>query len=371
MQRRLTHYRRPFFEKLRRKLDERGISLQLAYGEPTSREAMKQDSAEIDWATRLKTTYLADGRFCWQPFGALLSQSDMVVVTHENKMLYNLYAQCIRIDVKLALWGHGANMQGSTSSWRERLKRRTARQADWWFGYTEMSRPLILGSGFPADRITVVDNAIDTTALRRHYEAVLPGQLSAWRARLGLAGTRVGVYIGSMYSEKRIGFLLDAASLIRARVPDFELVIAGAGVESCKVSAFCASNAWAHYVGPVRGEEKAQVLALAHVMLNPGLVGLGILDSLVCGVPLVTTDCGIHSPEIAYLENAHNGLMVRNDMLEYVDAVADLLIDDEYREHLVAGCAESASKYTIDNMVRKFADGVMRCLDASAHRSVV
>lgn len=370
VQRRLTHYRLPFFEGLRTELEGRGVELALAHGDPTATEAAKRDEGKLPWAHRLRTRYLFGGRVCWQPFSTLAENSDLVVLTHENKLLCNLWAQYRLRGPRVALWGHGANLQGSGTSWRERFKRRTALQADWWFGYTELSRALILGNGFPTDRVTVVDNAIDTMALRRQYEAVLPEHQSAWRHQLGFTGSRVGVFLGSLYGEKRIDFLLDAASQIRDRIPDFELVIAGAGPESGKVDAFCAANAWARYVGPLVGEQKAQVLALAHVMLNPGLVGLGILDSFVCKVPLVTTDCGLHSPEIAYLENGRNGVMTRNVMTDYVDAVARMLVDGEYRAQLVAGCAASGSRYTIDNMVRKFADGVMGCLSAPIHRSV-
>jgi len=370
IQRRLTHYRLPFFEGLRTELKGRGAELVLAHGDPTPAEASKRDEGELPWARRLGTTYMLDGRVCWQPFFALAKDADLVVLTHENKLLCNLWAQYRLPGVRVALWGHGANLQGVSTSWRERLKRRTALQADWWFGYTEMSRPLILKSGFPGDRITIVDNAIDTMTLRRQYEEVLPEQLSALRHRLGLNGGRVGVFLGSLYGEKRIDFLLQAAMQIRDRSPGFELVIAGAGPDRAKVEAFCAENVWARYVGPVAGEQKAQLLALARVMLNPGLVGLGVLDSFVCQVPMVTTDCGLHSPEVAYLENGCNGVMTSDAMAEYVDAVAGLLHDDARHARLVAGCSMSASCYTIDRMVRRFADGIESCLAAPLYRSV-
>jgi hypothetical protein len=37
--------------------------------------------------------------------------------------------------------------------------------------------------------------------------------------------------------------------------------------------------------GMLKGQDKVQALACATVMLNPGLVGLGILDSFVWGCP--------------------------------------------------------------------------------------
>ena len=96
----------------------------------------------------------------------------MVVMGAENKLLYNLYVQMASRNIRVALWGHGGNLQGSRSSWRERFKRVMARQADWWFAYTELSVPLIERSGFPRNRITVVNNSIDTVELAAQRRAV-------------------------------------------------------------------------------------------------------------------------------------------------------------------------------------------------------
>jgi glycosyltransferase involved in cell wall biosynthesis len=94
-------------------------------------------------------------------------------------------------------------------------------------------------------------------------------------------------------------------------------------------------------------------------MLNPGLVGLSILDSFACGVPLITTDCGIHSPEIAYLENWANGVITTNLLDQYVDAVMSVLTKPSKLCELQRGCAKAASKYTLGHMVTRFMDGIV------------
>ena len=132
---------------------------------------------ELAWGSRLTVTrYFAGGHVCWQPFSEQLARADMVVMTAENKLLYNLYVQLFERRARVALWGHGANLQGDPNSLRERFKRRVALRADWWLAYTEYSRPLILQCGFPQDRITVLNNAVDTrdmAAMRRYLGAML------------------------------------------------------------------------------------------------------------------------------------------------------------------------------------------------------
>jgi glycosyltransferase involved in cell wall biosynthesis len=316
----------------------------------------------------LDTTYFVGGKLCWQPFGALLKDASMVVMGAENKLLYNLYVQMASRDIRVALWGHGGNLQGSRSSWRERFKRVMARQADWWFAYTQLSVPLIERSGFPGNRITVVNNSIDTIELAAQRGAVEEDALSRLRHALGLGDDYVGVFVGSLYPEKRIGFMLDAAREIRKRVPNFQFLIIGDGIQKEPVQRFCAVNSWAHYRGVQKGQDKVNAIALSRVMINPGAVGLSILDAFVCGVPMVTTDCGLHGPEIAYLENGENGIMTSNTLEAYVSAVAKLLKDDIKLAQLKEGCAISAVRYTITNMARNFSDGVEQCLGAPSYR---
>ena len=364
----MPHYRVKLFEALREELPKVGCELILAYGMPTSAELSKGDSAEISWAERLPTKYFLGGRICWQPFSHLMNATRIAVLTPENKLVNNLGAQLLQRRSKIVLWGHGANLQGDPTSWRERMKRWMACRSDWWLGYTEMSRALIGRTGFPAERVTVLNNAVDTVEMASIRASLTPESIVQARARWHLRGRHVGVFVGSLYEEKRIGFLLEAASALRSRIPDFELLVIGSGALAPQVEAFCRTHDWAHQLGMCKGREKVEALATARVMLNPGLVGLGILDSFVCGVPMVTTDCGLHSPEVAYLASGVNGWMTPNTVGDFVDAAAAVLTDDAVHAGLQRGCAVSASAYTVENMAKNFARGIRQCLDAPSWR---
>lgn len=368
IQRRLTHYRTSLFDSLRGILAGKEIELILGVGEGTAEEREKNDAGDLSWSCPLPTTYLAGGRICIQPFGHLAKQADMLVVTSENKLVNNLPHQFGHPNLRVALWGHGANLQGDTHSLRERFKARVARRADWWFGYTEVSRPLITRNGFPDDRISILNNSVDTSEMAQYHASLQPGEREAWRRENSIGKGPVGIFLGSLYADKRIDFLLEAARAIRQQLHTFELVLIGAGPQQAMVKAFCEANPWSHYLGPRKGLEKVRALAASDVMLNPGLVGLGILDSFVCGIPMLTTDCGLHSPEIAYMEHEHNGLMTANDMGGYVQAVLALLHSPELHERLQKACHQSGERYSVGNMANNFADGLERCLAAPIWR---
>lgn len=361
IQRRLTHYRAPFFNKLRDLLAEHGVNLRLLVGDPTPTEALKQDEGYLPWAEKIHTKYKYG--FCWQPFSKYTSDADLVIVTQENKLLYNFAAMLFFRPRRLAFWGHGRNMQSAhPNGLKERIKRWTTNQVDWWFAYTQMSAGLVEASGFPAHRITVTNNSIDTSDLKRQRQTITQEEILYLRESLGFGTGPVGVFVGSFHEYKRLDFLFVAAEEIRQRVPNFNLLIIGDGKECHKVKSWCVDKPWAYWVGSQLDRQKAIYLSLTQIMLNPGLVGLGIQDSFVCEVPMVTTDCGWHSPEISYLENGVNGLMTPDDLDVYVNACVSLLHHPEQLETLRSGCRASAKEYTVENMACNFADGIEQAL---------
>jgi L-malate glycosyltransferase len=368
VQRQLPHYRVAFFEALRTSLDQRGVTLRVAHGVPTKFEVSKQDGGTLSWSEHIEPRYFWNGKLCWLPYGDLLTAVDLVVVTPENKLIYNLLPQFFNRSVRFGFWGHGGNLQGKKNSWAERFKRWCAKHADWWFAYTDHSREMVLKAGFPAGSITVLNNSVDTRSMGETRRAISPEMQARLRLDIGLQGHNVGVYVGSFYAEKRIEFMLEAALRIRQRVPDFEFVLVGAGPQANLVTAFCEKHRWAHSVGAQMGADMVATVSLARVMLNPGAVGLAMVDSFACQVPLFTSNCGLHGPEIQYLVSGENAVMTPDSTVEFSDAVCLALEDPKLWNRLQAGCVRSASIYTMEHMVEQFVSGALKCLAASVRR---
>lgn len=364
----LTHYRVPFHERVRVLLAEEGVRYRLAYGQPTPAEQAKGDLAELDWAEKTPTLYLGSSDLAWQSLPA--GWPDLIILGQENKNLINYALQLRRLlgvrTPRLAFFGHGRNFQAEDRNSRaERFKRFWIDKVDWWFAYTDRSADVVAESGFPRDRITVFNNAIDTSTIIADLEAISPRELTDCRAQLG-GGGHIGVYIGGLYPQKRVSFLLEAARAIRGRLPDFQLVIIGGGPDAPLAQAAAREHPWIHTLGPKFGREKALLVNSASVMLMPGLVGLGVLDSFAYGTPLVTTAVPYHSPEIDYLRPGENGVITAPDDVEaYADAVSRVLVDKDWRDHLRAGAATALQIYTMNNMAQMFASGVVKALQHS------
>lgn len=367
LQRRLPHYRESLFECLRKELANTGVELRLVYGQPTPSEENKCDSGALTWATKVKNKYWKMGGkyLCWQPLPPEALTADLVITAQENSILSN-YLLLVRrrmVGRKTAFWGHGANLQSDAPfGIKERFKRWTTGQVDWWFAYTAISADLVKASGFPPEKITDLENSVDTAGLAGYLARLDKAAVDDLRKKFGFENCRIGLFIGSLYSDKRLDFLLQAAGNLYQSDPLFRIVLIGDGPLRGLVEEFCSSRSWAIWAGVKTGHEKAQYLALADVILNPGLVGLGILDAFAAGVPMVTTNCKLHSPEIAYLDESINGVMTENSLDAFVSGVNKVLCDSAYKSRLVSGCLQSSQYYTIENMANNFHDGILRAL---------
>lgn len=364
-------YRAGFYRDLRVSLAEVGVRLDLIIGEATHDEARKRDSVELDWAVRVRnrSIVLFGKEIIYQPVFGLIRHADLVIVEQANKLLVNyllLLAGALRFGPPVAFWGHGANLQSRHPDGPfEKLKRVYSRWAYWWFAYTVGVQSRLQQLGFPSERITVVQNSIDTEALKRDLARVGEGDLAAYRERHGLVDGRTAVFIGGLYADKRLDFLLAVAQRASAIDSRFVLLIGGDGVLADRVRTVASVRHEVQYLGRVDGPERAFALRAAELMLMPGLVGLAVIDAFMAGTPLVTTAYRFHSPEIEYLVDGDNGLMLPEDASPecYADAVLAMMDHPDRIERLREGCARAASVYTHEAMVSRFADGVVTALE--------
>lgn len=368
VQKSLPHYRGPFFERLRLQLAHDGIELRLLYGQAIGADASRRDTIDLSWAEPFVNRVVKVGKrqLLWQPVLRYVEPGDLVIVEQATKLLVNnvLFAQHAAGMIRMAYWGHGQNLDlGNRSRPGERVKALTSRHVHWWFVYTNSGAAVVAQLGFPADCITVVQNAIDTTLLRRAQKNIHQSELQQIKDTLGIRGSNIAIFCGGLYPEKRLDILVQAADIIRRQVPDFELIVVGAGPASDFIAAAALTRTWIHPLGPVLGPAVAPFFSLAKLLLIPGWTGLSIVDSFVFETALVTIQ-GSQPPEIEYLEDGVNGraLPCSTTPIEYAAEVSRLLLDEAARTHLSAGCRAAASIYTIERMVENFALGVREAL---------
>ena len=135
-----------------------------------------------------------------------------------------------------AFWEDAAVDHGSTTenSLRYRITRnletRAIKQVDHVFTICEGLRSDIVARGIPADKITVIPNAVDIN----EFNLASPPDPELQR-EFGLNGKTVVGFIGSFYAYEGLDLLLDALSeLIRQR-PDVCVLLVGGGPQEANL----------------------------------------------------------------------------------------------------------------------------------------
>lgn len=362
----IPRYQLSFFDGLRSELARHDVELTVVQGDPPPRTALRGDSARLPWAIHRPNRYIGLGgrRLVWQPWRQEAIRSDLVIADQASRLLLNywLLAQQARGRVIVALLGHGANLNVARASrLGEWVKRHISRRAQWWFAYTEAARERVEALGYPHDRITVVQNSALTANEKRAIESVRADDVAALRHRFELGDGPIGLFLGSLYEEKRWRLLLAAAERVSAGLPGFVLVIAGDGPDRAEVVKLASGRNDVRVVGRAEGSTKTELLAAASLLLLPGAVGLAVTDAFAAGIPTVSTAVPTHGPEFEYIEDGVNGLVLPGEATaeDYGDAVRSLLTDQAQLGALSDGARASAAVYTEEAMVTRFTQGIV------------
>lgn len=347
----IPHYRLPLFESLRDKLAENGIELVLIYGPPDPYEGSKIKMSYPDWGHKVNSKiFNIFGRYLyWQGVVFKIKKDDVVIVEQAAKLLDNyflFFLQQIGF-LKLCYFGHGKNFQTKYEiAFSRFIKKLMVGRVSRWFAYTDMSADALLEQGVDQAKICVVNNTLQR-------ENLLPeGAVPRLPQTL--------LYLGGLYKDKRIDFLLEAISIARQSGNDLTLHIVGSGPLADEVEAFAKENPWCKYHGSLYGEDRDKLLYSSTAIVMPGLVGLIAVDAFHYTCPIITTNCGQHSPEFAYLTHGENAVMLNDEGTpeEYAALVSSYLNDEQLQVDLAKGCQDSADRYTIEDTADRFVEGI-------------
>ena len=137
-----------------------------------------------------------------------------------------------------AFWEDAAVDHGTTrqNSLRYRLTRAletwVLRRVDHAFTICEGLRKDIVERGIPADKVTVIPNAVDIETFQLSGEPD-----AALKSRLALDGTTVIGFIGSFYAYEGLDLLLDAFPVMLAKRPELRVLLVGGGPQEANLKA--------------------------------------------------------------------------------------------------------------------------------------
>ncbi|MFC7877375.1 glycosyltransferase family 4 protein [Isoptericola sp. NPDC057391] len=228
-------------------------------------------------------------------------------------------------------------------------------------------RDELVGRGVPAERITVVPNAVDAALLRP-----APSAAEA-RAALGLrtAPFVVGT-VSSVVGYEGLDTVLRTVALLRSRGVDVSALIVGDGVDRPRLLRLAAELGLGEHAllpGRVPRDVARTYLAALDVVLVPRrpdrvtrlVTPLKPVEAMALGRPVVASDLPALAEVLSPLDGAPPvgpaGVLVDpDDTTAWADAVARLLDDDAHRAALVDAGRHVAAERTWERLVGRYAD---------------
>lgn len=364
----LKQYRVALFDKLYDELKKKDIELLVMYGKSDSNHSSRNDNIELTRKPykKIKNFYFFKERLLLQwPGIKNLIDTDLLIIVNANRNIINFFFLIFKkiFFFKIALWGHARNNQSQRKNFFDLIKKKIVVLPDYWFSYSNIEYNYLKKLGYKTNNISIINNAIDTISFSNEISEVTEKQLNHVRKKFNISKKdKIGLYCGSLYAEKRIKFLLDAAIRIHRSNNNFKLIIIGSGLDAKLVRDFSSVHKFVIYVDSVFGLEKRIFFRLSDIFLNPGLTGLGILDAFSASLPFITMKDSLHSPEISYLKNNKNGFMVDGGLNDFVKCSVKLLNDDKLRYSIGVAAYQTSQRYTLENCVKKIKKGIMTCI---------
>jgi glycosyltransferase involved in cell wall biosynthesis len=376
----VPNYREAFFRRLGA---IRSRDYIVFYGEPEPGSgviAAKPPYGFKSEFVRNRFLRIAGRRLVYQPvfFRIAFGGYDALVVGHEIKYFMNLVLLFwFRLLGKPVLfWGFGTGQdfwdqeRGTLGKAFTRIvnaaKRFLVRSASGYLAYTDSGVANIERAGMTRDRIRVLNNTIDLEEeIAAHAKAESLDRAELRRVWNIAPGATVFTFVGRLLAGKKVEEMIRGVAALRLAGVDAEAIIVGDGPERASLEDEADGAPWCHFVGAVHDVEGiSRIYRASDALVIPGYVGLAVNRGFAHGMPVITIESDLHSPEIDYVEADANGLILPPGE-GFRDGLREFAEDAELRARLSKGALATRDKLDLGRMVAAFDDGVAYALKRS------
>lgn len=307
------------------------------------------------------------GPFFYQPVLPLLKNIRTVITEFSPRSLNTYLLPLLKrvYGFKLVFWTHGITNSGYYApgqQGKQFIKDRVLGAADALILYDDHRADLLRKQlDVP---IFVARNTLYTPELDAIEGKPLPEDEATLRNEMGYdPAHRHVLYLGRLTREKRLDLFLEVAERLRGTDTRFHIV--GGGEMQPEVEEAARRNPNILHHGEIHDTVvKDRHLRFSDVFLNPGYIGLAIVEAFCYGLPVLTprgtAEGPLHSPEIYYLHDGENGLLTDGSADAMAQALGELLNDRHRLDTMRRG---ARATYETGMQFENMLGGIRQCLD--------
>lgn len=166
----------------------------------------------------------------------------------------------------------------------------------------------------PVAKAFFANNTLDTREIWRNYTF-----------EVNKSDPKILLFIGRLIKSKRLDLLLKYFEALKAQLPGARLIVIGDGPEADIIRTAAEKDQTVTWLGAVVDEVRiSSVMRQAHAVFVPGWSGLSIVHAFCYGKPYVTIE-GPHPPEIDYIKDGQNGIILNGSLIEDCGQIVKLL----------------------------------------------
>ena len=330
IQRRLPHYRVPFFNQLKVKTNFTLFVSENPKSISNLEFPVKRIRGFFPFKKRKSLGVLF---FSW----VLFRYKPKQVVVEFDLNILNIWALLVLkkiFNYQLSLWTHGYSSKthsfDSTNNLIDRLRKFWYIRADKIFVYESKALSLLKSYVSPK-KIFILNNTVDIKhfdLFRKKFDEMESNDL---KNQLGINKKFIITFLGDLSARKNPVDLLSIFKDIQKEIQNIALIYIGDGIEKVKVKSIISKQSIknVYLLGAIEEAELlSKYLFISNLIALPGHVGLVANTAITLKIPIFTIKLGeyvkSHAPEFNYLTHKQN-TFIAEDKDSFKQSIIDYL----------------------------------------------
>lgn len=249
---------------------------------------------------------------------------------------------------RVLMWTHGylKEEKGIKGCIRERFYR----LSDGFLLYGNRAKDIMKKRGFDPDALYIVYNSLNYDLQCTIRNKLSSKILAGYKSIFTHTSLPTLIYVGRLTSSKKIDMLIEAASLLKTRGTDVNVLILGDGPELGSLKNYSQrlnmEETICFYGACYKEEDIGAFISMSDVCVAPGEIGLTCMHSMVYGTPVITHDNpDFQGPEWEAIMPGKTGDFFRHENVQDLSLVIESwLLRNKTRDEIRMACQSVIDK---------------------------